>query len=808
MPNRTEHVELELEFSHAPGVRAINSRCILRECDGVCVAWVHGVPAATFDVDDITGQRAFIAQALVLGLAMPHELATAFSCETRTIHRVRAAYAAGGLAGLVPSKSGPKGARVGAQREQTIVELRGRGLTLSAIAERTHRSAHTVSNVLKRLAPALVNPPHAGPVQANLFDQAQAAEGGQAPIAQQISECGIAAAPVVNPTVPDESQLAEAAAAPAEAAPAEAGAAPAEAGVVPAEAGAVPAEGPVALPSLDRDPDDRALDRFLAKRGMLDDAAPLFKDRDNLAQAGVLLVVPMLVAAGVLAAGRESFGSIGPAFYGLRTSLMALFFMSFLRIKNAESLKLHAPPELGWLLGLDRAPEMKTVRRKLAKMGDDPVRTEAFLLRLLKRRVAARDEAVGYLYADGHVRVYSGKVALPKAHVARMRMALPATQELWINDADGSPLFFVTQEAHGQLVSELPAILEQVRKVIGPSRRITVVFDRGGWSPELFAKLVKAGFDVLTYRKGKTEALAETAFTRHAVPDGKPDEFYHLADIKITVGAAGFAMRQVTRLQPDGHQTHIVTTLLDLPAAEVARRMFARWQQENFFKYMRQEFAIDALVEHATEPDNPKREVPNPARKPIEKKLRIAKAELRKLEAAYGASAVDGALSATSLEADENTVKSSKTTEAIRTARTVVAGLAEQRTALPARVKLAQARPGAMRLAPSRKRLSDGLKMLAYQVETDLTRMVAPHYKRSADDGRKLIVAALKSAGDLELRAGELRVTLRPQSSRHRSRAVAQLCRQLDETETCFPGTSLRIRYAVAGFDVTEDEQR
>ena len=764
MQKQTQAFDLPLEIHQQPGVRFVNARCSLHVRDGACVAMVSGIPAFRFDVEDVAGEKCFIAQALALDIAMPHELATAFGCRVRTIHRVREAYLADGIEGLVPQKRGPKSARIGAEREKVIVKLRNGGATFNAIARQVCLSQTSVFNTLKRLAvadPGLMPASPASPVQPMLFEQA--------------------------PTLPAAPPLQSTEQIPA---------------VVPQAAGVV-----LTLPSLDSDPDDRSLDRLMARLGGLDDAAPLFKDRQALPSAGVLLVVPMLVAAGVLTAGRTSFGSLGPAFYGLRTSLIALLFMSFLRIKNAESLKLHAPPELGWLLGLDRAPEMKTVRRKLAKMGDDPVRTEAFLLGLLKRRVATRDEAMGYLYVDGHVRVYSGKVALPKAHVARMRMALPATQDLWVNDAGGSPLFFVTQEAHAQLVSELPGVMEQVRKVIGPTRRLTVAFDRGGWSPELFAKLDKAGFDVLTYRKGKTEALADTAFTRHLVPEGKDGEFYDLEDIKVTVGAAGLAMRQVTRRQPGGHQTHIVTTLLDLPAAEVARRMFGRWQQENFFKYMRQEFAIDALVEHATEPDDPKREVPNPARKPIEKKLRIAKAELRKLEAAYGAAALDGALAALPLGTDETVVKSSKKTEAVQAARTLVAGLAGQRAALPARVKLAEARPDAMRLVPSRKRLSDGLKMLAYQVETDLARMIAPHYKRSDDDGRKLIVAAMKSAGDLELRDGELHVTLHPQSSPHRSRAVAALCRQLDETETCFPGTSLRLRYAVAGFDVTEDER-
>jgi hypothetical protein len=72
-------------------------------------------------------------------------------------------------------------------------------------------------------------------------------------------------------------------------------------------------------------------------------------------------------------------------------------------------------------------------------------------------------------------------------------------------------------------------------------------------------------------------------------------------------------LRQVTRLMDNGHQTPILTSRRDLPAAQVAYRMFDRWRQENFFKYLREEYALDALVEYAAVPDDPTREVPNPA---------------------------------------------------------------------------------------------------------------------------------------------------------------------------------------------------
>ena len=104
---------------------------------------------------------------------------------------------------------------------------------------------------------------------------------------------------------------------------------------------------------------------------------------------------------------------------------------------------------------------------------------------LAQQRVALRGEALGFLYTDGHVRVYHGQHPLPKAHVARMRISLPATSDYWVNDSAGDPLFVVTAEANAGLVKMLPGILAQVRALVG-KRRLTVVFDRGGYSPKLF----------------------------------------------------------------------------------------------------------------------------------------------------------------------------------------------------------------------------------------------------------------------------------------------------------------------------------
>ncbi|MGZ6670637.1 MAG: hypothetical protein ACXVH3_39000, partial [Solirubrobacteraceae bacterium] len=47
------------------------------------------------------------------------------------------------------------------------------------------------------------------------------------------------------------------------------------------------------------------------------------------------------------------------------------------------------------------------------------------------------------------------------------------------------------------LAGELRRLINDLRAMVGDDRRVLVGFDRGGWSPALFADLHAAGFDTL-----------------------------------------------------------------------------------------------------------------------------------------------------------------------------------------------------------------------------------------------------------------------------------------------------------------------
>ncbi|HKM56560.1 MAG TPA: hypothetical protein VJY33_24360 [Isosphaeraceae bacterium] len=544
------------------------------------------------------------------------------------------------------------------------------------------------------------------------------------------------------------------------------------------------------------DPSNRTWDRVLACCGLRDDATPIFGNTKGVAGAGILFAVPLLVASGIFQIAQKLYGEIGPAFYGTRTTLMSLLVMALGRIKRPEALKEHDPQALGRLLGLDRAPEVKTLRRKLTRLASRH-KAEELGAELARLRVAQRGQVMGFLYVDGHVRAYHGKRDIPKAYVTRVRLAIPATTDYWVNDQSGDPLFVMTAKANASMTKMLPGVLAEVRRVVG-DRHVTIVFDRGGWSPRLFQKLVNDNFDILTYRKGKTRHIREDRFVlRKATIDGHSLE-YRLNDQAVRFLKGKLRLRQVTRLSDDGqHQTPVLTSRWDLKDIEVAHRMFERWQQENFFKYLREEFALDALVDYQVEPDDPTRTVPNPERGAFDDDIRAVRMEIAQLEQEYGAAAADNP------EERRPTMRGFKIAHAkigrkLRAVRKHLEELLTQRRAIPYRVEVQEARTGdIIKLATERKHLTNLIKMVAFQAESDLLALLRPHYARSDDEGRTLLHEIFRAAGDIVVAEGELRVALRPLSSPHRTLAVEALSQTLTASEALFPGSPLRLRLGI-----------
>ena len=756
----TPAADLFPEVRNPEGTDLINDRCVLKTRDDHRVVMVSGIPLAQYALDDRMSEVFAMVSLIEQSWADQNDVARAFGYSVRTVRRYQAHWELGGLAALGRKEGYPRGRdRLAAGRRQWMQRLKVQGYSNCEIARRLGVSEKAVRKTLRRLGWK----PRAG---------SQAELPLNSPTTAKPNRCS-SPPPTASPTLT----------------------APTPSSDPNLSAFSASSPGPSRPSSLDTDPADRCLDRLMARLGLLDDAPPLFGSVRAWPRAGVLLAVPVLVSSGIFDCAQKIYGRIGPAFYGLRTTVLLLLLMALWRIKRPEALKEHCPAALGRVLGVDRAPEVKTLRRKLARLASGQ-RAAQFGQALAQHRMARRGQALGFLYIDGHVRVYHGQRCLPKTHVARMRLSMPATTDYWVNDTAGDPLFVLTAEANAGLVKMLPGLLQELRRLVG-SRRLTIVFDRGGFSPKLFGQILAADFDLLTYRKGRLPHIRNKAFrTYRTVMEGRTLT-YVLADQEVRLLQGKLPLRQVTRLAEDGHQTPILTSRRDLAAAQVAYWMFGRWRQENFFKYLREEFALDALAEYAVEPDDPTREVPNPEWAKVDAQLRQAHARLDRLQAEYGLEAF------TNLEPQRRTMRGFKIAQGklgrqIWEAWQRVEQLEGRRNKIPRRVPVQSTlSEPVVKLAPEIKHLTNLIKMVAYQAESDLLRAVAPHYRRVADEGRTLIQSALAGVADLEVTENELRVTLAPLSSPHRTRAIAALCEELDRSKTLFPGSRLRLRYAI-----------
>src|SRR5260370_32559060 len=190
--------------------------------------------------------------------------------------------------------------------------------------------------------------------------------------------------------------------------------------------------------SLDHEAGDRTFDRRMAYLGLLDDAAPMFRDGSQVPGVGVLLALPYLVHSGVLQIARKLYGEIGPAFYGLRTTLVTLYLMALLRIQRPEQLKERDPAAFGRVLGLDRAPEVKTLRRALGRLAAHH-HAEQLGAALARVRVAQRGALMGFLAGAWHVRAYHGERTTSKAYVARRHLAMPPPPTHFTTHRSASP---------------------------------------------------------------------------------------------------------------------------------------------------------------------------------------------------------------------------------------------------------------------------------------------------------------------------------------------------------------------------------
>jgi transposase-like protein len=552
----------------------------------------------------------------------------------------------------------------------------------------------------------------------------------------------------------------------------------------------------------------RQSDRIAAARGQLDQAEIKFNSASDVSYAGVLFALPALLSNGLLKRTRQYF-ELPNGYYSLANIFILLAFMALLRIKSIEGLRFTTPGEMGKVLGLDRAPEVRTLRSKLDIIsGHD--NAENWQMSLSQDWMADHPELTGYLYVDGHVRVYYGdKTKLPKRYVARQRLCLSGTTDYWVNDMLGQPFFVVRKTIDPGLIATLkhdiiPRLLKDIphqpsEKELKANRlksRFAVIFDRAGYSPKLFKQLWVQRICCYTYRKYQAADWPEDEFVEQKVKlrNGEVVK-WKLAERGSYLGNTIW-VREIRKLTESGHQTSIITTdyLSDIVLIAVA--MFSRWSQENFFKYMNQHFGLDRLIEYETEDIDETTKVINPDYRDVDNKIRSLNSKLSRKKAEFGELILSGEIEQQKVE--EYQQNKAQLQEEISFYQRQVDQLKQQRKNIDKHITFGKLpkQEQFSKLAEEKKHIMDTIKMIAYRAETAMANILKRKMNRT-DDARALLRQIYKTEADIDPDENSKRLTIKLHGLTNKlsNDMVTFLCDKLNETETLYPGTNLRMEF-------------
>ena len=554
-------------------------------------------------------------------------------------------------------------------------------------------------------------------------------------------------------------------------------------------------------------------ERIAASRGELQTTPVRFFLQRAVEYGGVLALIPCLIQQGLLSY-KHHYTGLKKGYYNLQCIVLCLALMYLCRIKNPEQLKQHKSGELGKLMGLDRVPETRCLRSKVKQIVRQEKATP-WNQTLSEQWIGEQDEPYIY-YIDGHVNVYNGyKARLGKKHIARQKLCLPGISEFWVHNRQGLPYMVVTGEVNEKLIEALTEkIIPEIKQLSSTAERrrrmeaddeeplCVIVFDREAWSPAFFKQLWQTHrIAVLTYRKNVTDKWAETEFSEHSVGVDQRKVTMPLCEKEFV--HSDFAMREIRKLTDTGHQTSIITTYRKMEMPQLAYHMFSRWSQENFFWYMRRDYALDMIPEYTVYQLDGRHKVVNPMYSKLTNRLKTIREKIQRRRARLHQ--LEEQISDSEDLPDKKTVQSqAKLKEELADLQDDENQLVEERKNhsyyihiedMPEQYKY-------NKLNDEAKHFQNIIKMICYRAETALGELLSSDYKKKQDEMRMFVKQIVQTKADIipDYENKTLTVRLYSLARPRDNEEVEKIFNVLNQSETQYPGTDLVLKYEMASF--------
>jgi hypothetical protein len=508
------------------------------------------------------------------------------------------------------------------------------------------------------------------------------------------------------------------------------------------------------------------------------DAAPILPARDvrggrAVQHLGAWLLVAMLHSFGLhrLAAKHADAGKLTGG--RLRLALDAAIISLAIGERSLEGVRRVATPSAPLLLRAAQPPTASWVRRTLAAFSESAA--IPFQLGMAGRHIrAGSDEGDGgpaVFYVDNHLRPYRGKKVIRRGWRMQDKRALPGITDYYVHDEDGCPIMRVDVPSHDSLCAWLSPIARTLKLAVD-DEPILLAFDRAGAFPEQLATLRDEGYQCVTYERRPYQRLSRKAFDRKVTLDGEELGF---TDKRANLGGGRGRVRRIGVLTPDGRQVNLLA-VSTLPAEDLIAIMRGRWLQENGFKHGVERWGINQLDGRKTEAYDPDTVIPNPARRRLDRRLRLA----RELE---GAARRDLAR----LGADDP--KRAKLEKALAEALELEKECLALRPAVPMRAPLSETEL-AGKLVYHRgayKAVVDTIRIACANAESDLAATLAPHLPKPAE-AKKALAALFTAPGEIRVKRGKIEVELALPGNRSEQEAHAALLGEVNGWQLTLPG--------------------
>lgn len=375
------------------------------------------------------------------------------------------------------------------------------------------------------------------------------------------------------------------------------------------------------------------------------------------AAALVLNVFISRLIGGVLKGCRDLKKAVN-----LETFVIMIIHMVSFSVINLERVKRIVACQFGLLMGLDRSPDLKTARRKLAAAART-LNIENISAALASNYLANLSLGTDIFYIDDHLDTYSGKAKVLSGFSHIYDRMMEGTLHTFVHDRWGNPICFTLRDNFASFSHYIPIMVEKIKALNAKCQKPTFVFDRGGYDSKLFCSfdrldsfyIVWSKDDRTDYEKEDLKFKPHTVSFKANTIDKPRKVTFGIAEVPSEKeGQRRIVIRRKAQRRIASYRDYMYSSLVTndpaRPADDVVEAIIYRWRQECDFKIEVEEFGIDQITSYSMEdyradifkdsslaPElTSERTMANPQLNPLNRKKKSIKNEIAKIDESLG----------------------------------------------------------------------------------------------------------------------------------------------------------------------------